>query len=114
MNVANVQPASARTPYRLVNRPEGRAPADDDHPAIVGAKADFLVGDRVRDARHLGGAQPGHFGVSFRRIVDVSGARILFDAADAMLQPGGTWLDPRPRQIVVPSIWHDLVVVWLQ
>ena len=53
------------------------------------------------DAQHLGGAGVGHLLVRVRRIVDVAGARLLLDAADAVLEAWRSGLDPRPREVVV-------------
>src|SRR5256884_10004321 len=46
----------------------------------------------------LCGADPHHVFVVERLVVDVAGAILLFQAADAVLKSGGARKSPRPRQ----------------
>src|SRR5690348_13391685 len=104
MDVGDVLPAGERSPHRLVDRAEGRAPADDRKLGALAAKADLLVGDGVGDAPHLADARVGHLLVDFRPEVDVAGTGRLFDSADAVLEPRSSGLDPRPREVLVARI----------
>ena len=100
-------PFGDRAAHRLVDRAEGRAPADDRQLGAFAAEAHLLVGNRIGDAEHLGGAGVGHLLVDFGPIIDVAGARLLLDAADAVLEAGRAGPDPRPRELVVARVGHD-------
>src|SRR3569833_354269 len=97
-----------RAAHGLMDRPEGRAPADHGDLGALTAAADVLVWNAFGDAEHLGGAGVGHFLVHFRAIVDVAGAGLLLDAADAMLESGRSGLDPGTRAVAVASVRHEL------
>src|SRR3954452_13724959 len=107
MDVGDVLALGECTPDRLVDRAEGRAPADHRKLGAFAAEAYFLVGDRFGDPGNLGGASVGHLLVGGGRIVDIAGAGLLLDAADAMLEPGRAGLDPRTSEVAVAAEGHD-------
>src|SRR3954451_14427107 len=104
MDVGDVLAGPNRPPDGLVDRTEGRAPADHRKFRASASEADFLVGDRLGNSKDLADARVGHLLVGGGRVVDVTGPRLLFDTADAMLQPGGTRLDPRPCEVLIARI----------
>src|SRR4051812_27666573 len=104
MDVGHVVAVLPRAADGLVDRAEGRAPADDREPAALLAQADLLVRAGIGDAEYLLGADVGHRLVVFGRIIDVAGADILLDAADPVHQPRSAGLDPDPGELVVARI----------
>src|SRR3546814_12641383 len=82
--MADVRPLGALATHRLMDRTEGRAPADDRELAALGAEFDDLIGHL--DAVDLVLADVGHRLVVARRIVDVSGVDFLLDPANAVEQ----------------------------
>ena len=95
------RPSRAGAADRLVDRAEGRAPADHGQPAARLAEADLLVREGVGDAEHLVGADVGHRLVVVRAVIDMAGADILLDAADPVHQPWRARLDPDPGELAV-------------
>src|SRR6476620_8195947 len=96
MDVGDVPPLGDRPPDGLVDGPESRPPAHDGKFGAFTPEANLLVRDRVGNTHHLRMAGVCHLLVGGRRIVDVAGAGLLLDAADAVLEAGRTGLDPRP------------------
>ena len=76
-----------------------RAPPDDEQLGVVVAD-DRQRRDVLGDGRHLGGAEVDHPLVVLRRVVDVAGAVLLLDAADAVHQARRAGDRPRAGQRV--------------
>src|SRR5438045_122925 len=108
MHVGDVLALRDGAAHRLVDRAEGRAPADDGQLRALPAEADVLIRNGVGDTEHLRGTGVGHLLVGGGRIVDVAGAGLLLDPADAVLEPGRSGPDPRPRETVAARIGHHL------
>src|SRR3546814_9393702 len=100
--MADVHALGALAAHRLMDRAEGRAPADHREPAALGAEFDDLVGNA--DAVDLGLAQVGHRLMVRRLIVEVAGIDLLLDPADAVEQAGRAGLDPRTSELFVAAI----------
>src|SRR5579859_105934 len=107
MDVADVEALGAHPPDRLMDRPEGRSPADDDKRAALLAQRHRLRRDMRGDAVDLGLACVGHHLMVGRRIIDVAGALGLLDPADPVEQPWRARLDPRPLALVVTAIRQE-------
>src|SRR5207237_5241689 len=93
-----------RAAHRLMDWAEGRAPADHRQLRAFAADTGLLVGDRIGDAEHLGVAGVGHLLVRGGRVIDVAGAGLLLDPADAVLEARRSGLDPRPRRAIAAGI----------
>src|SRR6476646_7692458 len=98
MDVGDILAGSDRSAHRLVDRAEGRAPADHGQLGAFAAETNLLVGDRVGDAQDLGVTRVGHLLVGGGRIIDVAGTGLLLAPADAVLEDGRAGLDPWPRE----------------
>src|SRR5688500_11680113 len=107
--MADFEPAGAGAADGLVDRPEGRTPADDRQPASLRPEANLLVGQAVGDSQYLVGADVRHRLVVGRRIIDMAGADILLDAADPVHQAGRAGPDPDPGELVVALVGVDLL-----
>src|SRR5438105_8147286 len=102
--MGDVAAVGDRAAHRLVNRTEGRAPADHRQSRAFAAEADVLIRNRVGDTEHLGGAGLRHLLVRGGRVVDVASAGLLLDPADAVLETGRARLDPGPREAVAAGV----------
>ena len=83
-----------------MNRAEGRTPADDRQLGAFAPDANILIGNGIGDAHHLGVRGVGHLLVRRRRVIDVAGAGLLLDPADAVLEARRAGLDPRTSKPV--------------
>src|SRR3546814_1676068 len=63
-----------------------------------------LLGNIVGDAKHLVTAKLGHRLLVGGRIIDMSSADRLFDAADAVQQTGRAGLHPRAGELLIAAI----------
>src|SRR5438270_7109404 len=112
--MGDVEAPVPRLPHGLVDRAEGRAPADHGEAAALTAEAHLLAGKGVRDAEYLGSAGLRHLLVVRRRIIDVAGPEILLDAADAVGKAWRAGLHPDAGQLFVPGIGTERrVLAWL-
>ena len=103
--MADVRALGALAAHRLVDRAEGRAPADDRELAALGAEFDELVGNL--DAVHLGLADIGHRLMVVGRIVDVPCIDFLLDTADAVKKAGRAGLHPWSLELFVAAIGFE-------
>src|ERR1044072_1235676 len=104
MDGGDVAAVAPRPADRLVDRAEGRSPADHGEPAARLADADLLVRAGVGDAEDLVGADVGHRLVVGRVVVDMAGADILLDAADPVHQPRAAGPDPDALTLLVAPV----------
>src|SRR4051812_12467823 len=111
MDMGDVLALAQRSADRLVDRAERRAPADDRQFGAFAAEAYFLVRDRFGDSADLGGTGVGHLLMGGGRVIDVAGAGLLLDPADAVLEAGRAGLDPRAGEIVVAREGQDALAV---
>src|SRR5688572_8515792 len=109
VDMADVGAAAAGAADRLVDRPEGRAPADHGQFSTLGAEADLLFREAVGDAEDLVGADIGHRLMVGRSVIDMAGADILLDAADPVGETGRARLDPDPGELFVAPVGVDLL-----
>ena len=87
MHVADAVALCALRFERGGDRAVGGAPGDDQQIAVGIARGND-VGNVLGDGFHFGGAQAHHFFVVQRLVVHVAGDVLLFQAADAVLEPG--------------------------
>ena len=91
-------PALSRQPDRAADRPVARSPADQRQLALFRSLIDLLGRDILGDAGDLAGANLGHALVVGRIVGDVAARIVSLDAADPVLQPRRSGLDPGSRQ----------------
>src|SRR5205085_4428138 len=77
---------------------------------VAAVIVDFDIGDVVGDAGDLGGAHARHALVVDAVVVDVARAVFLLEAADAVLETGGSGDGPGPRQVLVAQVRPELGV----
>ncbi|MCY1171163.1 hypothetical protein D9M73_112660 [compost metagenome] len=105
----DIQPLRPRTAHRLMDWPEGRAPADDRELARGFAEFDDLIGHR--DIGDLVAADVGHLLVVFSTVIEVAGADRFLDPADAVEQARRAGLYPRTLQFLIAAIGQEFPLV---
>src|SRR5579864_17488 len=97
MNVADLAALGALRVHSGGDGSMRRAPRDNQQIAVrIAGRLDFR--NVLRDGRDLRGADAHHFFVVQRLIVDVAGDILLFEAADAVLEPRRARHGPGTRQ----------------
>src|SRR6476646_289245 len=107
VDVRDVLPAPDCPTHRLMNWTEGRTPSNDGQLRDFAPDANVLIGNGIGDTHHLGGARVGHLLVRRGRVIDVAGAGLLLNPADAVFEARRPGLDPRTSKPVTARERHD-------
>ena len=110
VDVAHVDALGASATDRLMDRAIGAAPTDHRQLAASLTQCDLLIGDRIGHAIDLGLAGIGHGLVAAGRIVDIAGAGVLLDSADAVHQARRARRNPRAGALLVTRIGQHGVI----